>query len=199
LKNFENDLYIVWQEGRFGDGYEKLFMQCITPDGHRLWDYGGTQVCKYPGRQSKPLLVGDAGGNFWVSWLDQRDQNRLGVQLLAQKFNIGGDPQWQSDGIWVGESMEEWNDFEVGVNKRGYLYLVWNQKTASGKKNVFYQKLHPDGVKKFDYSGIRLGDEDENQLSPVIAVNNEGRALVCWVQHDPAQNKYGIRATFVKE
>ena len=199
IRNFEDDLYIVWQEGRFGDGYEKLFMQCITPAGQRLWDYGGTQVCKYPGRQSKPLMLGDAAGNFWMSWLDERAQNRLGVQLIAQKFNIGGDPQWQSDGVWVGENLEEWNDFEIALNKRGYMYLAWNQKVASGNKNVFYQKIHPSGDKKFDYSGIRLGDEDENQLSPVIAVNPDGKGLVCWIQHDPELKKYGIRATFVKE
>ncbi len=198
VRNFEEDLYIVWQDGRHGDGLEKLFMQCITPSGQKLWDYGGLHACNYPGRQSKPSMVGDAAGNFWIAWLDERDRQNMGVQLLCQKYNIGGDPQWQSEGISIGESMEEWNDCEIASNKKGYLFLTWNQSVANGKKNVFYQKIHPDGTKKFDFGGYRLGDADENQLSPVIAVNPEGKALVCWIQNSSDQ-RYGIKATFVKE
>lgn len=199
VRNFEEDLYIVWQDGRHGDGIEKLFMQSITSDGHKLWDMGGIHVCNYPGRQSKPSIIGDAAGNFWVAWLDERSKRTLGVQLLCQKYNIGGDHLWQEDGITIGESMEEWNDFEIGLNKNGYFYLVWNQLVAGGNHNVFYQKLHPDGSKKFDYSGFRLGGPEENQLSPVISVNPDGRTLVAWIQNIPDQNKFGIKATFVKE
>lgn len=198
-RNFEEDLYIIWQDGRHGEGIEKLFMQCITPSGAKLWDFGGVHVCNYPGRQSKPLVLGDAAGNFWVSWLDERDKGRLGVQLLTQKFNIGGDPQWSPDGIVIGESMDEWNDYEIAINKRGYLYLAWNQTVASGNKNVFYQKLHPDGTKKFEYAGLRMGSENENQATPVIAVNGDGKGLLAWIQMDVLQKRMGIKATFLKE
>jgi hypothetical protein len=198
-RNFEEDLYIVWQDGRHGDGFEKLFMQCITPSGAKLWDFGGVHVCDYPGRQSKPSILGDAAGNFWVAWLDERSKSRLGVQLVCQKFNIGGDPQWMADGIVIGESMEEWNDYEIAVNKRGYVCLAWNQVTASGNKNVFYQKLHPEGTKKFDYSGLRMGGDNDHQLSPVIALNPDGKGLLAWIQIDPGQGRYGIKATFLRE
>jgi hypothetical protein len=199
IRNFEEDLYIVWQDGRDGENREKLFMQSITPSGQKLWDVGGMHTCDFPGRQSKPMMQGDAAGNFWVAWLDERDKRNLGVQLICQKFNIGGDPLWQAEGIGVGESMEEWNDFEVALNKKGYFFLAWNQTVAGGNKNVYYQKIHPDGTQKFDFGGYRLGDTDDNQLSPVIAVNPDGRALTCWIQINPVLKKYGIRATFVKE
>ncbi len=199
IRNFEEDLYIVWQDGRHGDGMEKLFMQSITPSGQKLWDMGGVHACNYPGRQSKPALLGDAAGNFWLSWLDEREKRLSGVQLVCQKYNINGDLQWKADGITVGESLEEWNDYEIASNKNGYFYLAWNQTVAGGKKNVYYQKIHPDGTKKFDFGGYRLGDAEENQLSPVIAVNQDGRALVCWIQNNVDEKKYGIKATFVKE
>ncbi|MBL0015768.1 MAG: hypothetical protein IPP17_04840 [Bacteroidetes bacterium] len=198
-RNFEDDLYVVWQDGRHGEGIEKLFMQCITTSGSKLWDVGGVHVCNYPGRQSKPSILGDAAGNFWVAWLDEREKSRSGVQLIAQKYNIGGDSQWLPDGLSIGESMEEWNDYSLAINKNGYLYLAWNQTVSSKNKNVFYQKIHPDGTKKFEYSGLRMGGEFDHQMSPVVAVNLDGKGLIAWIQIDQVQNRTGIKAAFLRD
>lgn len=199
VRNFENDLYLVWQESRFNDGYEKLIMQCITPNGRKLWDRNGLLVCNFSGRQGHPMVVGENSGHFWVTWLDERYRSSAGVQLYAQRFNIGGEAQAREDGVPIGESMEEWNDYGIGVNQRGYIYLAWNQTVASGNKNLYYQKLYDEGDKKFGYGGLRLGGEDENQLNPTIAVNSDGKAIILWIQNLPNANSFGLKAVFVKE
>ncbi|MFN8394399.1 MAG: hypothetical protein U0176_06975 [Bacteroidia bacterium] len=198
LRNREGDLYIIWQDSRYGDGNEKLFMQCLTNSGAKLWGLGGVAVCQYPGMQSKFSVVGDETGNFWVSWLDERDRSQLGVRLFCQKYNVGGDPQWLADGIPIGENLDEWNDFEMSLNKRGYVQLTWNQNSASGKTS-FIQKLHPDGTKKYEYEGYKLGSANENQTSPVVAVNPDGRTITAWIEQNNVDKKIGVFAKIIGE
>lgn len=199
VRNFENDLYIVWQEGRFGDGYEKLFMQCISPNGTKLWGRSGKLVCDYPGRQSYPQVTTDQYGHFWVSWLDERTVKQTGVRLLTQKFDIGGTPQWQPEGIYLGESMEEFSEFEIVINGKGYTYYTWNQIAARGTKNVFYQKLYPDGRKKYDYGGVRLGGDADDQKAPSMAINADGQVLISWTHSGHNGEKFGIIAKMIGE
>ncbi|MEM6270279.1 MAG: hypothetical protein AAF998_12630 [Bacteroidota bacterium] len=195
VRNFEDDLYLVWQESRFGDGYEKLIMQCITPNGRKLWDRNGILVCNFQGRQARPMIQGDAGGYFWVSWLDERYRASAGVQLYAQRFDIGGTFQCRADGVPIGESMQEWNDYGIAINRNGYLYLTWNQQVASGNRNVFYQKLYDDGNKKYGFAGIRIGGETENQLNPAIAINHDGTVLITWIERGEGKKERMLAKT----
>jgi hypothetical protein len=117
----------------------------------------------------------------------------LGFQLLCQKFNNEGVPQWKPGGVPVGEEMEEWNDYSIATNQYGYIYLAWNQTVGNGSKNVFCQKLEPNGTKKYENSGLRLGNDNQQQQSPVIAINLDGKGLIAWIQSDPNKQRHGIK------
>ncbi|MEM7038190.1 MAG: hypothetical protein AAF570_14495, partial [Bacteroidota bacterium] len=175
VRNRTGDLFLAWQEGRFGDGFEKLFLQCITPNGRKLWDRYGIQVCNHPGRQARPKLAVDDYGNLWVAWLDERNRRYAGVQLMAQKYDIGGEVKWQDDGVKLGESMEEWNPYGITLDAKGNFYAIWNQENASEHRNIFYQKINPDGAKKFGYGGNRMGGEAEHQNAPIGIDGDCGR------------------------
>lgn len=198
IKNFEHDLYLVWEDARYGDGNEKIIMQCIAPNGNTfLWGSSGQLVCNYPGRQSKPKIATDESGNFLVSWLDERSKGLKGVQLYTQFFDIGGRPLWEPNGIALGQSMEENNAYSMLINSKGYSYYLWNQTGLSSKgKKLYYQKLYPNGQKKFGSDGVRIGSSQLNQLQPVMAINPSAQVLLGWISQDPSNQQYGIKIQF---
>lgn len=190
-RNFQDDLYLIWQEGRYGDGYEKLFMQCISPSGRKLWAPRGELVCNNPGRQAYPQIKADANGSFWATWLDERTMKLSGVRLFAQKFNMDGDPAWKADGVSLGESMEEYNDFDFVVCEDGAAYYCWTQKKEAGNAELHFQGVDPEGEKKWHYS-LRSGTEKPvGQYSPAMDVNKDGKMLIIYGE---GGRKTGIKA-----
>lgn len=184
-RNFQNDLYIVWQEGRFGDGYEKLFMQCITVGGRKVWDRSGLLVCNYMGRQSSPSIISGEYGYFWVSWLDERMKEVDGSGLFAQKFEIGGDSEWISSGVMVGGGMKEFGEYEMVRNKGGYLILSWVAEALEEGKlsEVHVQKIHPNGETELSFSESNLGIEGGKQSDPALAVNTVGEVNLVFAEN----------------
>ncbi len=179
-RNFQDDLYLVWQEGRFGDGYEKLYMQCITPSGRKLWGRSGTMVCNFMGRQSSPLISSDEFGYFWVSWLDERDSDLEGLSLFSQKFEIRGVNEWTSSGVFIGSGMRDFGEYTMVLDKEGYLILSW---VESGREpdeysQICVQKVRPNGEKMFSAGISKLGQKGSNQANPAMAMNTAGEIIL---------------------
>ncbi len=193
-RNFQNDLVVVWQEGRYGDGFEKLFMQCMTPVGTKLWGSNGKMVCNYPGRQSYPRLEFGEYGSFVVAWLDERTRKVNGVRLIAQRYNFDGVPQWKPDGVSIGDEMEEFNPYELRIDSEGQSYLLWNQNSGDGIKQVKLQMLTPKGEKKWNFSGKTLQKSPQNQEQPSIIVKNNGGKVIKWVENGEGTFKTKIKA-----
>lgn len=199
LQNFENDVFLAWEDARHGEGNEKIYMQLMTGNGSKIWGGNGQTACYRWGRQTKPVILTDDFGSLWVTWLDERAKSTGGVKLIAQQFDLGGNPKWPEDGITLGSDLQENNDYEASLNKRGYAYYTWNQTNSNGTHSVYYQKLSPEGTAKYGVFGYRLGGSDEDQLSPVLAVSTEGRALVCYIQRNVDTEEFKIFAVPVRE
>ena len=192
-RNFQDDLYIVWQEGRYGDGLEKLFMQCITPSGRKIWDRSGLMVCNYLGRQSSPSILSDNYGYFWVSWLDERNKEIEGSMLFSKKFEIGGENEWTSTGVLVGSGLKEFGEYEMVLNKGGYLVLAWieSEEDSSQKAQLRVQKLRPNGEKVFGALGEAVSRGEREQYSPAISVSMGGEIILIFAERG---GKTGIKA-----
>ena len=196
-RNFQDDLYIVWQEGRYGDGLEKLFMQCITPSGRKIWDRSGLMVCNYLGRQSSPSILSDNYGYFWVTWLDERNKEIEGSMLFSKKFEIGGDNEWTSTGVLVGSGLKEFGEYEMVLNKGGYLVLAWieSEEDSSRKSQLKVQKLRPNGEKVFGTFGEAVNRDMGEHFSPAISVSVEGEIVLVFAENG---GKIGIKAVPLK-
>lgn len=198
MMNEHHELHIVWQESRQGEGYDKLYMQSHTSNGGKLWNPTGVPICKYPGKQSAPQIVAGEAGDFWVTWLDERDRQYLGVQLLVQKFDLGGNAVWQADGMKIGESMDEWNEYAAVANKNGHLVMVWTQRVSATAKHVFCQRLDPDGNKLYGFAGLEMAGADVHQFSPTVAAGAENQIMSLWVQQALQDGVHSIKGFVVK-
>jgi hypothetical protein len=195
--NFQNELNVVWQESRQGESFDKLYMQSHTNSGAKLWNPTGVALCKQFGRQSSPQIVPSVAGDFWVLWLDERARH-LGVQLMAQRFNMSGQSQLLEEGFKLGESMDEWNPFCAVSNGAGDLFIAWTQNIGNEMKSVFVQKLDPAGNKSLDYEGKQMGEMTAMQSSPNLAPLASGGAFLCYIE-GPAQSKvYSIKGAIIR-
>lgn len=184
IQNFQGDLVVVWEDARRGEGNEKVYMQRLSANGSRLWQAEGVPVCNQYGRQTKPGILSDSEGNYWITWLDERAKSSVGVKLVAQQFSAEATPKWPIEGITLGSDLQENNEYQAAINKKGYAYFTWNQLNENGTHSAYYQKLSPEGTAKYGIFGYRLGGSDIEQVYPVIGINLQGRALVSWVQFD---------------
>ncbi len=192
-RNFQNDLYLVWQESRFGDGYEKLFMQCITPSGRKVWERSGLMVCNFRGRQSSPTIFANEFGYFWISWLDERNAEFEGSSLFSQKFEIGGENEWTSYGVLIGSEMRDFGEYSMVLNNGGYLILSWIEegREADGNSQICVQKVRPNGEKSYSRNLSKLKQEGSKQTSPAMAINNAGEIVLVFANFG---SKFGIKA-----
>jgi len=179
VRNFEHDLYLVWQEERFGNPDAKLFMQCLTPSGIRLWEPSGLRVCRNNGEQSFPDIVTDAYGNLWVSWLDSRYDDVSGTGLYIQKFEIGGDEVWTSNGIQLGERITGVGDYSICLDQEDRLMATWVAlDPTTEKEKVHFQIVTPDGNSIVQETLISNREERVDQSIPSIKVNESGGGVL---------------------
>lgn len=197
--NYQNELNIVWQESRQGEGFDKLYMQSHTSNGGKMWNTTGIPVCQMQGRQSSPQIVRSVAGDFWVLWLDERSRGSLGVLLMAQRFDMSGRTMLASEGLRLGEAMDEWNHFSgIGLSN-GALVATWTQNIPGDKKKVYLQHLDSAGNKRFGYSGCNLGELTAHQTEPHVAYFPDSHhALLVFVEKSANQGAYSIKGAIVK-
>ena len=61
----------VWNDAR--DVYSDLYAQRISADGKPQWRTNGVPICVAEGHQDKPFVVQSGADEFFVAWLDYRE------------------------------------------------------------------------------------------------------------------------------
>jgi hypothetical protein len=192
LLNFMKDLYVAWEDARFGEGFEKIYVQRLTPGGSQVWGFGGRIVCQMVGSQTKPRIAQDVYGDLWVTWLDGRSFIKGRLKLMCQRLTLDGVPKWDASAATLGDGLTYNNDYSMVTDKNGHSYFVWNQTELNEHKHAYFQHLDPSGMKQLGLDGLFLGSDDHQQFAPVMAINGDQQVLVCWVEFDPATGRYGL-------
>ncbi|MBN1803525.1 MAG: hypothetical protein JW891_18590 [Candidatus Lokiarchaeota archaeon] len=87
--DYSGGAVIAWVDDRNSDIEldHDIYAQKINIMGHIQWEPNGTAICRKPGWQVSPQLVGDGYGGIIISWIDHRD-------IYAQRFNFDAKRQW---------------------------------------------------------------------------------------------------------
>ena len=89
----------VWRDER--DVFSDLYAQRIDADGAPRWKLNGIPLCAAGGYQDKPFLTRCGENDFFVAWLDFRedygDESNDGI--YGQKINLEGKILWAENGI----------------------------------------------------------------------------------------------------
>ena len=76
---------VTWKDNR--NGNNDIYAQGLNPNGQRLWDTLGVQICVWNGEQTAPVICQDGSGGAVIVWQDTRNGNN---DIYAQRISASG-------------------------------------------------------------------------------------------------------------
>jgi hypothetical protein len=119
-------LIAVWRDER--DVYGDLYAQHINADGKPQWTANGVAICTAGGHQDKPFVVRRDNGQFFVAWVDFRDDYGEESQnaIYGQQFDLSGKILWDPEGTPICTAKGEQHPPFVVRLASGELAVVWS-------------------------------------------------------------------------
>ena len=131
---------VVWRDER--DIYSDLYMQHIRADGTPSWEQDGIPLCTAGGHQDKPSIVKTENGQFFVAWLDYREDfgEESRDAIYGQRIDLAGKPLWEKGGVAISTSSgEHYPPFVVSVGQ-GQWVVVWSN-TEEDNGDVYLKRF----------------------------------------------------------
>lgn len=117
---------VVWRDER--DIYGDLYAQHIRADGTLAWKKDGIPLCTAGGHQDRPFIVQTEEKQFFVAWMDYREDigEKSVDAIYCQKIDLDGNLLWEKEGVPVSTSKgEHFPPFVVSVGN-GQCVVVWS-------------------------------------------------------------------------
>ena len=150
---------------------------------------GNLPLCTAAGGQASPQLVTDGAGAAIVTWYDYRS----GVpHIYAQRVNAAGVPQWTADGVPLCTAPIGQTSPMIISDGAGGAIVTWVDSRGGTTTDIYAQRVSPTGAPKWTTDGIALCTAANYQLSPTIASDGAGGAIVTW--YDLRSGDYHIYA-----
>jgi len=81
---------VTWKDNR--NGNNDIYAQRLNPNGQRLWDTLGVEICVWNGEQTVPVMCPDGSGGAVIAWQDTRNGNN---DIYAQRITASGSGVWE--------------------------------------------------------------------------------------------------------
>ena len=116
----------VWRDER--DVFSDLYAQHIGADGAPRWKPNGIPLCAAGGYQDKPFLIRSNKNEFFVAWLDFREDygGENNDAIYGQKINLEGKTLWTENGISLCTAVGVQQPPYVVASESGKLCVVWS-------------------------------------------------------------------------
>ena len=115
----------VWSDER--DVYSDLYAQRVGAFGTIRWKENGVPMCTAGGHQDRPFIVPSVDDQFFVAWLDYREDygDESSDAIYAQQLNLDGKVAWKADGVPICTAPGEQYPPFVLRSESGVLSVVW--------------------------------------------------------------------------
>ncbi|NQV18147.1 MAG: T9SS type A sorting domain-containing protein [Armatimonadetes bacterium] len=139
---FDDYLYLVWQDYRSGNDYE-IYAQKFDENGNELWQTGGVLI----GDGGNPDIA-KIGNRLFVVW--EKDGENDFNDIYAQLISLEGEILWNPEGIVLCDAFWEQRNPQIVTNETNDVYIGWldervfnyNLEGGDHVPSVFAQKIH---------------------------------------------------------
>lgn len=177
---------ITWMDNR--DGNYDIYAQRFNVSGNPLGanfkvnDDAGTLDQRYP------AIGGDGGGNFVVTWVDNRD---IISDIYAQRYHSAGIPQGSNFEVNDDDKTATQVTPAIAKDDSGKFVIVWEDHRYD-LGDVYLQRY--SGASIPSGSNLKVNNDGGTtiQAQPVVAMNGSGNCVVTW--NDLRNNNYDIYA-----
>ncbi len=167
---------VVWQDGRHAGGFD-IYAQRIDGSGASQWATDGVALCTNAATQLQPAVAADGTGGAIVAWQDARG-SRTGI--FAQRVDGRGELKWTTDGVAVCAVDRDGLGFpSVAADGDQGAFVTWEDRRGRDAK-VYAQHLDAAGSGSWAANGLSLCGADGAQLTPTLAADDSGGAIVAW-------------------
>ena len=186
----DGDVVVVWQDKR--NGGLDVYAQGIDMTRLENWKNNGVEVAVGFGSvtQQKPRIVRTTKDEYIIVWEDYRNGYS---NIYSQKTNNSGKLMWARDGIRICNSENDQYNPELVSDDDGGAIIVW-EDMRSGASTIYAQRIDQYGNLLWDGSGIRMCLEDGAEISPKLARNSKGGAIVAWQDSRRREDIFNIYA-----
>jgi hypothetical protein len=168
---------IVWHDFRTGSW--TIYAQRINSAGDVLWGVNGRAVSpENPAapvvQLSPPSTCADGSEGAIVAWETQRNG---GTSIYAQRINGAGSMLWDSSGIALAPTSNDWIIPRIASDGKCGAYVIWNQVFGSGYA-LYVQSVDSSGTVKSGPDATRIWAI--GGVSPAIISDGTGGAVIAW-------------------
>ncbi|HIB04379.1 MAG TPA: T9SS type A sorting domain-containing protein, partial [Candidatus Marinimicrobia bacterium] len=187
----DNSVIVTWTQD-----WDTVRLQHLSPAGELLWG-DGILIEDNNAALVAPLPIVTSDGNVLVQWIRQTGSPPYyDSELLLQKYNLDGDPQWGAPVLAVGPVVfpaGNWLQQSVS-DLNGGSYSAWTELSGTAQ-GAWAQHITGDGYLPWA-SEVELSTNSSNfRVSPMIAVANETQELMAvWREANGSQSLHSIYA-----
>lgn len=148
----------------------------LTSPSAADWPHQGTPVSVAASDQITPVILDMGDGEVIIAWIDRRNDSG---DIYAQRLNSYGVPLWTENGVPV--CTQDSLQLSVGIvsDGAGGAILAWDDN-RSGEWDIYAQRIDGDGTPLWTADGVVVSQADSTQMSPVIAADAAGGAIIAW-------------------
>jgi hypothetical protein len=170
-------MIVTWEETR--GGVTDVYLEGLDGGGNPRWPT--VAVCTAGGYQRLPTIVTDGAGGAIVTWYDNRGGD---YDIYAQRVLASGvvDPAWPADGRALCTASGSQHSSTIASDGAGGAIVTW-EDYRTGDYDIYAQRVLASGAADpaWPADGRALCTAANNQVSPTIACDGAGGAIVTWV------------------
>src|SRR5262245_12944854 len=171
---------VAWQDARTGSN--DVYVQRVNAVGAPQWTANGVALCTTPGPSVVPTIVSDGAGGAIITWQDARIGN---YDIYVQRVNAAGSPQWIADGVLLCGAGGDQHAPTIVSDGAGGAIVTWHDR-RSPSNDIYAQRVNAAGAPLWIPDGVLLCGAGGDQLSPTIASDGGGGAIVTWYDNRSA-------------
>lgn len=174
LSDQQGGVSYVWSDDR--NGNTDIYCQRLNAVGQRLWSASGQIICDESHDQTSADAIAAHAGGLAVAWSDIRNGTN---DVYIQYIDGNGIQLLESAGRAVSVGPGEQVTPQLAAGWYGNNIIAWDDE-RNGNHDIYYQCLDYNGLNLLPINGIRLGNEDHDQIMPKIVGDNAGGAIIAW-------------------
>lgn len=175
-----------------------IYAQRVDGGGTKQWGSGGVAVGVAANVQSNPYVV-RSGGNFVITWGDQRVGGTGSRDIYVQALNAAGALQWMpasmvaTDGIPVvtaagnQPSSSSQSGYQIVSDSTGGAVIVWDDARGAAL-DIYAQRINGGGAVQWTSNGVPVSTASSTQQTPVAVLSTGQRVIVAWRDGRTAAN-----------
>jgi hypothetical protein len=167
---------ITWMD--FRSGNLDIYAQRITIEGVVLWDTNGVAISTSAGNQTSPMLTSDGAQGAVITWQDADGNSQSGIYV--QRIDASGNVQWNMNGILIARAWDNQYPSAIITDGTGGAIIAWDNDPVN-YSDIYAQRVDGAGIVRWTPNGIPVAMADGLQISPEIAVDERGGAIITWV------------------